>query len=91
MKIKYFAYLRNDSACKEETISGSFTALSLLHFLAERHGSALRNHILSEDGEMIHDDLIFLVDGRHIEFMNGKETQISNEAVVSLFPRIAGG
>ncbi|MDD2484595.1 MAG: MoaD/ThiS family protein [Eubacteriales bacterium] len=91
MKVKYFAYLRNDSACKEESIPGSFTALSLLHFLAERHGSGLRKHILSEDGEKIHDDLIFLVDGRHIEFMNGEETQISSDAVVSLFPRIAGG
>ncbi len=91
MQIKYFAYLRNDSGCKEESLPGSFTAISLLKFLAEKHGPSLKSHILSESGEDIHEDLIFLVDGRHIEFIGGKEREISNDSVVSLFPRIAGG
>ena len=91
MEIKYFAYLRNDSHCKEESVPGSSSAIALLQFLAEKHGSELRQHILSDDGQEIHPDLIFLVDGRHVEFMEGKDTIISEDAVVSLFPRIAGG
>jgi sulfur-carrier protein len=91
MKVKYFAYLRNDAGCKEEPVSGSSTALALLQLLAEKHGPSLRQHILSDDGQDIHADLIFLIDGRHVEFLTGKDTVISENAVVSLFPRIAGG
>ena len=91
MKVHYFAYLRNEAGCREESVSGSFRALALLEALAQKHGSALRKHLLSEDGTEIHADLIFLVDGRHVEFLEGKDTMITESAVVSLFPRIAGG
>ena len=91
MIVKYFAYLRNDAGCKEEPVSGFSTALALLQLLADRHGPSLGQHILSGNGQDIHEDLIFLVDGRHVEFLAGKDTLISENAVVSLFPRIAGG
>jgi len=91
MKIKYYAYLREEAGCKEESLSGSFTALSLLRFLGEKHGPGLSRHLLSPEGDEIHADLIFLLDGRHIEFLNNKETIIPENSIVSLFPRIAGG
>lgn len=91
MKVKYFAYLRDYAGCKEESISGSSTALTLLHVLAKIHGPTLGKHILTEDGKEIHEDLIFLINGRNVDFLQGKDSVIDEGAVVSLFPRIAGG
>lgn len=91
MRIKYYAYLRNDAGCKEETISGPSSALALLHMLSSVHGKKLRDHLLSSDGTDLHPDLILLVDGRHVEFIGGKDYIIPEGALVSLFPRIAGG
>lgn len=92
MIIKYFAYFRKDAGCKEETLLlAPRSALALLQKLSEIHGQNLRSHLLTEDMQEIHPDVIFLIDGRNIDFINGKESLIGEEAVVSLFPRVAGG
>lgn len=92
MVIKYFAYYRNYTGRKEETLLlGPLSAVELLKELAARHGAVLRKALLTEDGENIHPDVIFLIDGRNIDFLAGKDSIVSRDAVVSLFPRIAGG
>jgi molybdopterin converting factor small subunit len=63
----------------------------LLRELSSLHGSALRKALLTEDGTDIHPDVIFLIDGRNIDFLKGKESAVEKDSVVSLFPRIAGG
>ena len=92
MVIKYFAYFRNYTGRKEESLLlGPLSAIELLNELGRRHGSTLENALLTENGKEIHPDVIFLIDGRNIDFINGKDSVVSNESVVSLFPRIAGG
>lgn len=92
MVVKYFAFYRKDAGCKEETLLlAPLTAIELLHKLCVVHGNALKKQLLSEDGKEIHSDVIFLIDGRNIDFLNGKNSMVSDTAVVSLFPRIAGG
>jgi molybdopterin converting factor small subunit len=92
MKIKYFAYLRGFAGCKEETLLlEPLPAIELLKQLSELHGNTLRKALLTESGEEVQPDLIFLIDGRNIDFLMGRETSVSEDAVVSLFPRIAGG
>lgn len=92
MIIKYFAYYRNFAGRKEETILlGPLSALELLINLSELHGNTLRKELLTENGEEIHPNVIFLIDGRNIDFLNGKDSIIKEDTVVSLFPRIAGG
>lgn len=92
MIVKYFAYYRNFAGRKEESLLlGPLSAIDLLKKLSELHGSALKKEFLTENGEEIHPDVIFLIDGRNIDFLDGKESIVNEDAVVSLFPRIAGG
>ena len=92
MIVKYFAYFRKDAGCKEETLLlAPLSALALLQKLSDIHGQKLRASLLTSDMAEIHPDVILLIDGRNIDFINGKESIISENAVVSLFPRVAGG
>jgi molybdopterin synthase sulfur carrier subunit len=92
MIVKYFAYYRKYAGRKEETLSlGPVTAIELLRELISLHGSALRKELLTADGDEIHPDVIFLVNGRNIDFLKGKDSVLEGDAVISLFPRIAGG
>ena len=92
MIIRYFAYYRQDTGCKEEELSLSpLTALDLLKTLAQRHGKKFADRILYHEGEDIDHQVIFLLNGRNIDFLQGRDTMIQENDVVSLFPRIAGG
>lgn len=92
MVIKYFAFYRNFAGRKEETLLlGPLSAIDLLKKLSEIHGSTLKKEFLTENSEEIHPNVIFLIDGRNIDFLNGKDSMINEDSVVSLFPRIAGG
>ena len=92
MVIKYFAYYRSFAGRKEESLLlGPLSAMELLKELCSLHGSALRKALITEDGQDIHPDVIFLIDGRNIDFLNRKDSVVNQDAVVSLFPRIAGG
>jgi len=92
MIVKYFAYFRKDAGCKEETLLlAPLSVLELLNKLSEIHGQRLRKRLLTADQTEIHPDVIFLIDGRNIDFIDGKDTMVSQDAIVSLFPRVAGG
>lgn len=92
MIIKYFAYFRQDAGCKEESLSlAPITALELLRKISGIHGQRLNEKLLTPAGDDIHPDVIFLIDGRNIDFLQGSDSMVGENAVVSLFPRIAGG
>ncbi len=92
MIVKYFAYYRSYAGRKEESLLlGPISAIGLLQKLSELHGGALRKELMTEDGEEVHPNVIFLIDGRNIDFLSGKNSIVSTDSVVSLFPRIAGG
>ena len=92
MKVKYFAYFRTGAGCKEENLLlGPVTAIELLRTLGDMHGEVLRKQLVSQNGEDIDPDVIFLIDGRNIDFLDGINSIIGADAVISLFPRIAGG
>ena len=92
MIIKYYAYFRKDAGCKEETLLlAPLSALNLLQKLADIHGDGFRKNLLSGDQTEIHPDVIFLIDGRNIDFIRGKDSMIQEDDVISLFPRVAGG
>lgn len=92
MIIKYFAYYRNFAGRKEEAfLLGPLSAIDLLKELSQLHGSALGKELLAESGEEVNPNVIFLIDGRNIDFLAGKDSVVGTASVVSLFPRIAGG
>ena len=92
MIIKYIAYYRQDTGRKAETLDlAPMTALDLLRYLSQRHGEKLAGHLLYRGGEDIHKQVIFLLNGRNIDFLDGSRTIVGRDDEVSLFPRIAGG
>lgn len=92
MVIRYFAYYRSLTRRKEESILlGPISAIELLKDLSRRYGRELEKEFLESDGETISPNLILLIDGRNIDFLDGPNTIIQETATVSLFPRIAGG
>jgi len=92
MVIKYFAFYRNFAGRKEEILLlAPLSAIELLKELSKIHGRALEKELLSDDGEEINPNVIFLIDGRNIDFLSGKDSIIGRDGIVSLFPRIAGG
>lgn len=91
MLIRYFAFYRYDAGCKEEKLLlEPRSAMDLLKELAERHGQRLGDQLLTPEGN-IHPDVIFLLNGRNIDFLDGVDTLVQEDDVVSLFPRVAGG
>jgi len=92
MIVKYFAYFRDQTHCKEESFSiEELTALQLLINIGEKYGKTLSSQLLTDDKLDINSDLIFLINGRNIDFMDGKNSKIGEADLISLFPRIAGG
>ena len=92
MIVKYFAYFRDQTHCKEESFSiEELTALQLLIHIGEKYGEILSSQLLTEDKQGINNDVIFLINGRNIDFLDGKNSKIGRADLISLFPRIAGG
>lgn len=92
MIVKYFAYFRDQTHCKEEVFSfGELSALQLLINIADKYGQTLSSQLLTDDKRDINKEVIFLINGRNIDFIDGKSTKIEGTDMISLFPRIAGG
>lgn len=92
MIIKYFAYYRDDTKCKSEELDiAPLTALELIRYLAEKHGKHFAGRVLYAGGKDIDHQVIFLLNGRNIDFLDGSSTMIGEDDTVSLFPRVAGG
>jgi len=89
MKVKFFAYLRDYTKVKEVDIKGCNTVLELLNLLSDKYGSDL-TQALFKNSELSN-EIIILVNGRHIVHLNGVKTEISENDEISLFPVVAGG
>ena len=50
-----------------------------------------RTLILNEDGTDKGDDVIIMVNGRHIEHLDGVHTKLTEEDYVAITPLVAGG
>jgi len=90
MKVKFFATYRELTGCKETDIPAPPDAQALLDALAKRYGPAMRKKLFTEGGE-ISEEVILLVNGRHISHLSGVNTPLSEKDIVSLFPMVAGG
>jgi len=91
MKLKFYAGLRNITKCKEIDITAPPDIWSLLLYLGERYGDALRVKLFTPDGEDITSEVNILLNGRNIHFLQGKNTQLTEADTVSIFPLVAGG
>lgn len=87
VKILLFANLRLAAKNKEIDVRAED--------VSEMMGSIKRNHrrVYDEimDNGKIRPFVKILVNGRHIEFLQGMKTQLSDDDDVAIFPPVAGG
>lgn len=91
MQIKYYAYYRDFTGCKQEELPAPATVGELLTLLSSSYGPAVREKLLSSSGVALGPDAIVLVNGRNIEHLAGLNTPLSDHDTVSIFPIVAGG
>jgi len=90
MKVKFFANIRDITKSKEIDIAAPPDIMALLLILSDRYGKEMKGKLISGEGRL-HPDMIVLLNGRHIEHLDGEDSKLSEEDTVSFFPRIAGG
>jgi sulfur-carrier protein len=89
MKIKYFAYIRDYTRTKEANVEYCETVYKLLVKLCNCYGSKFEQMIFING--KLSDEIIILVNGRHITHMNGINTNLVENDEISIFPVVAGG
>ena len=90
MQLKFFATYRQISGCKVCTVNAPETVLGLLGMVSQRWPE-FRTLVLNEEGTDKGADVIIMVNGRHIEHLDGIATKLSDEDTVVLTPVVAGG
>lgn len=91
MLIKFFAYLRDYTGCKSVDFPYEEDLYRLSHALCERYGEKLKAKMLTPDGEDLGEEIIILVNGRHVAHLGGIHAKLVPGDVVSIFPVVAGG
>lgn len=89
MIIKFFAFFRDYTGTKETSATGCTTLKELLDTLCDRYGKRFTEKVFS--GDKLGDDIIILVNGRHIEHLQGLDTSLAENDEISIFPKVAGG
>ena len=90
MLVKFFATYHQIAGCKSCDVPAPGNVLALMADLSKRWPE-FRDLILSEDGTDKGDDVIILVNGRHIDHLDGVETKLTEQDVVAVTPLVAGG
>lgn len=90
MLVRFFATYRQITGCRSCDMPAPKDVLALMHELARRW-PAFRELVLNEDGTDKGDDVIVLVNGRHIEHLDGVATALSEADRVAVTPLVAGG
>ena len=91
MKLRFFATYRDVTKCKEMEIPAQPDVWALLGYLGGRFGEPIKKMLFTPDGEGIGEEAIILVNGRNVEHLNGKDTELVESDVISIFPMVAGG
>jgi molybdopterin synthase sulfur carrier subunit len=86
--IRYFGPFRDLTKTTEEEVPGGQTVRDLLALLEARYGETFSP---SEKPVPVAGRLILLVNGRHVQHLDGLETHLSEKDVLSVFPLIGGG
>ena len=98
MRVRFFAYLRNITKCAEADIPYKETAGALARALCDLYGEKLKEKIFpsgnshgAPEEEQIGAEIIFLINGRHINHLGGIAAPLKPDDRVDVFPVIAGG
>ncbi|HHX23599.1 MAG: MoaD family protein [Tepidanaerobacteraceae bacterium] len=89
MKVKFYSHIRETTRCKMVDITDCYTIKELLFKLSDIYGKKFQDAVFN--GEELSKDVIILVNGRNIYFLNQLETVINEDDIVTFFPVVAGG
>ncbi|MBS4021554.1 MAG: MoaD family protein [Dethiobacter sp.] len=90
MKVEMFSYIRQVAASECVIEIETRDVKSLLHYLSALYGDSFRKMIFNEDGSL--NNLInILINGQNIILLNGLNTELKIDDLVSLIPFVSGG
>ena len=90
MLVKFFATYRQITGCISCDVPAPATVLDLLKELSQRWPE-FRPLLLNADATDKGEDAIVLVNGRHIEHLDGVATALSEQDYAAVTPLVAGG
>lgn len=90
MKVKFFATYRPITGCAEFDAPLYPDILTLLRALKSTY-AGFADELLDESNNELHPETIVLVNGRHIQHMEGVATELTEDDVVAVIPLVAGG
>ena len=90
MTVKYFATIRTYTGETVRHLDDAPAGLhELLTGLAGRYGTSFRRAVFA--GDELNDEIIILVNGRNVLYLQGLDTPLTAGDEVSIFPMVAGG
>lgn len=90
MLVKFFATYRQITGCRTCDVPAPRDVLALMDDLSQRW-PAFRELLLNEDATDLGEDVIIMVNGRHINHLDGVATKLSEQDYVAVTPLVAGG
>lgn len=90
MLVKFFATYRQITGVKKLELNAPEDVLGLMNELSRRYPD-FRPLLLNAAGDGLGDDAIVMVNGRHIEHLDGVRTKLTESDTVAVTPLVAGG
>ncbi len=87
VKVKFFANFREVAGLRETDIDAS-NIRELLNLIIERFQNL--KPLIFENGEL-RDYVHIMVNGRHINHLDGLDTKLKKDDTVAIFPPVSGG
>jgi len=92
MDVKYFAYIRDFTGEKQISWTAPTDDLSdLLQQLSQKYGHKFRDAVFDETQTELNPLIVIIINGRHVQHLNGIHTKLSADDSISIFPVVAGG
>jgi len=90
--VEYFLNIRELTNVKSEVVEVDvpMKIWQLLEYISMRHGENLHSSLFDKGGN-VREEITILIDGRNIRGLDGHNTVIKRDCVVSIFPLAAGG
>jgi len=90
VKVKLFIDLRESFGNKETEIE-LVADSDLKVFLDTLCNSARRRKVIFDESGELREDLVILKNGRHVTYLNGKQTELADGDEVAIFTMLEGG
>lgn len=88
MKVKFFAGFASITKEKERDFQAN-NAQELFGKIIAHYGQEMQEKLMP--GGQLPEALVILVNGKHIRHLQGLETPLREDDVVSIFPMVSGG